>query len=148
MSYIHNTSTTEANNSVGFLSCGQSHSISGDRIELLLNPLRLECSDRIGGHSRHKSVGATGKVLHCQQIRRDGDESIGSELICYCAHPVGQPEDLVDDDHHWRFRTPLGIHHPCVKAVSIASLKHYPFGVSRRSTESCPGSCRIRRKRA
>ena len=37
-----------------------------------------------------------------EQIGRDGDEALGGERVGDAAHPIGQAEDLVDDDDDGR----------------------------------------------
>ena len=43
-----------------------------------------------------------------QQIRHNGDEPVLGQPVRHGAHPVGQPEDLVDDQHHGASAEPSG----------------------------------------
>jgi len=60
------------------------------------------------------------QVRHAgEQVRRDGDESLGRQLVGDRSDPVGQPVDFVDDDHDRRLLLALGMDDPGVDVVAI-----------------------------
>src|SRR6185436_5071833 len=123
-----------------FLRSGQRHSVLGYGIELFLNPVRAERSDRISSDARNETVRPAGKVLHRQQIGRDGDETVRGELISDAPNPRRKSEYLMDDYYHRCLGASLRINDPGVQAVSIASADHPPLAMARRRGQTCRGT--------
>src|SRR5258705_5824749 len=117
--------------SVFLFRSGERHSVLRDGVELFLNPGRVECSDSRLGKGSDDAVRAAGKILHRQQIGSNGDESIGSELICNVAYPRRQSENLVHDQHYRGLATALRIDDPRANAVSVAGANHRPLSMTR-----------------
>jgi hypothetical protein len=81
------TAPAETNDPVFLLRRWQRHSIPADGVQLLLNPDRVERSNRGGGQGRKNAIWTVRKILHRQKIRRYCDEAISRKLVCDAADP-------------------------------------------------------------
>ncbi len=86
------------------------------------------------------------RALAREQVRRDGDEAVGGELVGDGADPVGESEDLVDDDHHRRLVLTLGIDDPGPQRPA-GRVDRDELTVPRRRVEPFLGALLARRQR-
>jgi hypothetical protein len=134
---------TETDDSVLLLGSRERHPVLANGIKLFLNPGGIEGSYRGGGKRCKDTVGAIGKILHRQKIRRDCNETIGGELICNAADPGGKSEDFVNDDHHGSLGASLGIDNPDADAISTACVHDCILTVSWRGAQSCENTSSV-----
>jgi hypothetical protein len=135
----YTTAPTETDNSVLLLGSGEGHSVLTNGIKLFLNPGGIEGPYRGGGYRRQDAVGAIGKVLHRQKVGRDGNETIGGELVSNATNPGRKSEDFVNDHYHRSLGATLGIDNPHADAISTTCVHDGILTVSRRGTQS--GKC-------
>jgi len=77
----------ETDDPVFLLGRRQRHSIPTNGVQLLLNPDRIERSNRGGGQRRKNAIGTVRKILHRQEIRRYCDKAISRKLVRDAANP-------------------------------------------------------------
>jgi hypothetical protein len=129
------TAPTETDNSILLLGCWERHPVLANSIKLFLNPCGIEGSYCRGGQRGQNAVGAIGKILHRQKIRRDGNETIGRELVRNAADPGGKSEDLENDDHHRSLGATFGIDNPDADTISTTCVHDGVLTVSWRGAQ-------------
>jgi hypothetical protein len=77
----------ETDDPVFLLGRRQRHSIPTHSVQLLLNPGRVESSNRGNGQGRNNAIGTIGKILHRQKVRRYRNEAISRKLVGNAADP-------------------------------------------------------------
>ena len=85
--------------------------------------------------SPSESVPAAVRAHAGEEVGCEGDEALLRELVGDAAHPVGQAEDLVDDDDDPRLLLLLGVDDPRHELPAVGELDVDPLPVPRRLRE-------------
>ncbi len=112
-----------------FRAGGQRRGVVRDGDDLTLDVVGLEAANRRGrGGLRHRVLVLV-STFPVEEIRLNGDEAIGRQLVGDALHPLRLSIDLVNHDDHRRLARPLRVHHARFDAVGRSNFDHHPFGV-------------------
>src|SRR5690349_5616940 len=91
--------------------------------------IRIECPDRCRCQILRNAVSWIRKVLRCEKIWGDGNETLGCKLISNTANPRCEAEDFMYNNHNRCFCLSLRINDPGADAIA-AGRYHHPLAVA------------------